>query len=62
MADRIRDGVGMEPVPLRLVLGSQALAMLLAWHASRALLATVGSVVIGVEIALVITHALLGRH
>lgn len=58
MAEHIREGVDAAPVPLRLVLGSQALARLLAGPATRALHATVALVVIGV----VITHALLGRH
>jgi hypothetical protein len=39
-----------------LVSAGAALAILLAWHASRALLATVASVVIGVVIAMAITH------
>lgn len=46
----------LVPFVVGLVSAGAALAILLAWHASRALLATVASVVIGVVIAMAITH------
>lgn len=48
----------LVPFVVGLMSAGAALAILLAWHASRALLATVASVVIGVVIAMAITHGL----
>jgi hypothetical protein len=46
----------LVPFVVGLASAAEALGILLAWHASRALLATVASVVIGVVIAMAITH------